>query len=366
MSSTKNNARIPDVNTLMAMGFDPKTGLPYRCGSGKTNLKPDIKKTLRIMDEQDAINRFTWHNLPKGLNGHLIERILYYKGQGAFFYMPSNETFYFLPYALDGTIDCYGRFTSITPLPFNGSTSNEKGGQKPWINGLSRTPVYDPILLEELTLNDLDTKCVLLHDYSCQISQTNIPRQNLNDPILDVMADCIPFLRTALLNSTGVSGVRVNDQSGADNVLAASAALDVAALTGEKYIPIVDALEMQPLTTSTVSQSQEFLLSMQALDNYRLSTYGLDNGGLFQKNAHKLEAEQEMNQGNVGLIMQDGLTNRQEFCDLINNIWGLGVYVMVSETAIGIDRNLDGEISDTTDTAANDISTETEANNDTE
>jgi hypothetical protein len=39
---------------------------------------------------------------------------------------------------------------------------------------------------------------------------------------------------------------------------------------------------------------------------------------------------------------------------------------MVSETAIGIDRNVDGEISDTTDTAANDTFNGTEANYDTE
>ena len=145
--------KMTDVNLLIAAGFDPKTGLPYRMTSSeKANLKPNIRKVLRIVDEQDAINRYVWRNLPKGLNSQLLERILYYKGQGAFFYMPSNETFYFLPYALNGSIDVYGRFTSITPLPFNGSTANEKGAQDPWIKGLSKTPIYDIILPEDLTL----------------------------------------------------------------------------------------------------------------------------------------------------------------------------------------------------------------------
>lgn len=266
-----------------------------------------------------------------------------------FFYMPSNKTFYFLPYALDGTIDVYGRFTSVTPVPFNGSTSNEKGSEKPWISGLSREPIYDLILPEDLKIEDLESKCVLLHDYSNQISQTNISRQQLNDPILDVMADCIPFLRTALLNSTGVSGIRVTGQEGAANVLAASKAIDIAALTGEKYVPIVDAVEMQDLTTGSIAKSEEFLLTMQSLDNFRLSLYGLDNGGLFQKKSHMLEAEQEMNGGNVGLVMQDGLTLRQNFCNLINSIWGIGIWCEVSETVTGADKNLDGEISDEQD-----------------
>lgn len=344
-NQTKNNARMVDTDLIIQAGFDPITGLPYRLTSNqKADLKPNIRKLLRIVDEQDAINRYTWYNLPKGLNAHLLERILYYKGQAAFFYMPSNETFYFLPYALNGTIDVYGRFTSITPLPFNGSTSNEKGSDKPWINGLSRVPEYDIILPEDLTIDDLENKCVLLSDYSNQIAQTNIPRQQLQDPLLDVMADCIPFMRTALLNSTGVSGVRVNGQEGAANVLAASRALDCAALTGEKYIPIVDALEMQALTSSNVSNSEDFLLAMQSLDNFRLSMYGLENGGLFQKRSHMLEAEQKMNNGNIGLILEDGLINRQHFCDIVNSIWGLGIWCEASETITNTDSNLDNDI----------------------
>lgn len=338
-------AKMTNQDLQAMAGINPKTGLPVRASSNKTELKPNIRKLLRIIDEQDAINRFTWYNLPKGITPHLIERVLYYRGQGIFFYMPTNETFYFLPYALNGTIDVYGRYTSVTPLPFNGSTSTD-GKERPWINGLSLKPEYDIILPEDLTLEDFEGKCVILHDYSNQLSQTNIPRQQLQDPLLDVMSDCIPFMRTALVNSTGVSGVRVNGQEGAANVLAASRALDCAALTGEKYIPIVDAIDMQDLTGGNVARSEEFLLAMQALDNFRLSMYGLENGGLFQKKSHMLEAEQRMNNGNVGLILQDGLTNRQNFCNIINSIWGLGMWCEVSETVSGTDRNFDGELVD--------------------
>ena len=97
-----NNARLPDINTLIQAGIDPKTGLPIRVDEEKCTLKNDIRRVLRVLDEQNAINRYTWFNLPDGLDGQLIERILYYKGQGMFFYMDTDETFYFLPYALDG------------------------------------------------------------------------------------------------------------------------------------------------------------------------------------------------------------------------------------------------------------------------
>lgn len=355
----KNNARLPDISTLIAAGIDPKTGLPIRMAETGCNLKPNIKKLMRIVDEQNAVNRYSWYNLPDGLDGQLLERILYYKGQGAFFYMEANEKFYFLPYALDGSIDVYGRFTGITPLPFNGSTK-DGDKEKPWIQGLHYEPVYGIILPEDLTYDDLTDKCVLLNDYSKQISQTVIPRQQLQDPILDVMSDCIPFMRTALLNSTGVMGMRVSSEDEYSNVEAASRSINAAALDGKKYVPVVGALEFQEMTGDNVGTAEQFLMAMQSLDNFRLSLYGLDNGGIFQKKAHMLQDEQDMVGGNVGLVMQDGLSIRQNFCNIVNSIWGLGIWCEVAETVSGQDKNGDGELSDKQDDKGNTVQTKQE------
>ena len=352
MASTKNNARMVDVNALIQAGIDPKTGLPIKAGSNAPcELKGNIKKNLRIMDEQNAVNCFTWYNLPSGIDAHLLERILYYKGQGMFFYMEEVNKFFFLPYALNGSIDVYGRFTSVTPLPFNGTT---KAGEKeqPWIQGLSRECVYEVELPENYinedgsvntdgVINTQNTKCVLLHDYTQQIAQTNISRQILNDPLLDVMSEMVPFARTALLNGTGVNGMRVHDEDEAANVDLASQAVTNAALTGKKWVPMVGSVEFQGLTEGAIAKAEEYFLALQSLDNLRLSFYGLDNGGLFQKKSHMLEAEQEVNQGNVGLIMKDRLDNRQDFCTLVNSIWGLNIWCEISETVIGMDKDGD-------------------------
>lgn len=339
-----NNAKLPDLNTLIQAGIDPKTGLPIRVDEEKCTLKNDIRRTLRILDEQNAINRYTWFNLPNGLDGQLIERILYYKGQGMFFYMETDNTFYFLPYALDGSIDVYGRFKAVTPLPFNGTAQDKKDA---WITGLTKIPVY------EVNLDvDLDTfldGCVLLSDYSKQISQTNIPRQTLQEPILDAMAEAFPLARTSLIANSGIKGMRVNDEDQQSTVKAASRSITRAALNGDIWIPVVGNIEFQELTDGSALKSEEFLLYMQALDNFRLSLYGLDNGGLFQKKSHMLEAEQEMNAGNVGLVYQDGLALRQKFCNLVNSIWGLGIWVEPSETVLNLDYDQDGDIDDDKD-----------------
>ena len=354
MANNKNNAAMYDVNSMVSAGIDPKTKLPVRMTEGKCTLKADIKKQLRILDEQNAINRYTWYNLPKGLSSELIERVLYYRGQGALFRL--QDKFYFLPYALqapeDGSgIDCYGRFTGITPLPFNGTSG---GGKKdePWIQGLTFKPIYDAVdpndFLDkkpEEILDFINGSCILLHDYTPQISQTNIPRQLLQDPLLDLMSECLPYMRTALMNSTGVMGLRITNEVEQPEVDRLSNSIQLAALDARKYVGITGDLEFQELTGGEVAKSEEFLLAMQSLDNYRLSLYGLDNGGLFQKKSHMLEAEQEMNSGNTGLVAEDGLRNRQRFCDIFNSIFAVDetelMGVVPSECTLGIDRNGD-------------------------
>lgn len=338
----KNNAALYDPTVLIQMGVDPKTGLPLKAQNTVDGFKSGNKKLLRIVDEQDAVNSFTWYNLPNGLNQGLIERILYYRGQGMFFYMEANDQFYFLPYALDGTIDVYGRFTGVTPLPFNGQASTTKDKkEEPWVIGLTKKPVYD-IKLDTLKIEDLTDSCVLLKDYTEQISQTNIPRQMLQDPLLDVMADCLPFMRTALLNSTGVKGMRVSNQSEMAQVFSANQQINNAALNGQWAIPVVGSVDWQELSDGQVAKSEEFLLAAQALDSYRLSMHGLPNGGLFQKKAHMLEAEQNMNTGTASLVLQDRLRQRQMFCDIVNSIWGLGIWCDINESLIQADTNGDG------------------------
>ena len=365
-SINKNNARLTDPNMLIQAGIDPRTGLPIKAAAVMDcALKGEIKKNLRIMDEQNAINCFTWYNLPSGITPQLLERILYYRGQGMFFYMKEVNKFFFLPYALDGTIDVYGRFTDVTPLPFNGTTKAAAGEkERPWIQGLKRKCVYEVELPENyinedgtIKVNDiLETQencCVLLKDYTEQISQTNISRQILNDPLLDVMSEMIPFARTALLNGTGVQGMRVGSEDEAANVSFASQAINDAALNGKKWIPVVGNVEFQDLTNGQVAKAEEYFLALQSLDNLRLSFYGLDNGGLFQKKSHMLEAEQEVNQGNVGLVMRDRLQQRQNFCTLVNSIWGLGLWCDISETVIGLDKDGDMVAGDNEDQGSN-------------
>lgn len=321
------------INLYESAGINPaavyngKTVNAVKKNSKRIDLKEEIKKQLRILDEQDAVNRYEWYNLPNGITGQFVEWLLYYYGQITIFYDEYTDKFYMLPYALNGEIDVYGRFKRIAPIPLANQSA-----EKP-LTAWSRDVVYD---IEDIDENTYTGGCVILRDYTHQRSQTSIARQIINDPILDIMAEAFPMARTSLIASSGVRGMRVPDEDSASNVAAASDSMTRASIDGKPLIPIVGPVEFQDLTNQP-GNSSEYLQYMQALDNFRLSLYGLKNGGVFEKDSAYVNNIQASNtQNNVGLVYMDGLKIRQTFCDLVNAIWGLGIWCDASPEVIGM------------------------------
>lgn len=345
-------AKLPDYQTMFMAGIDPKTGLPVKFSKGNAT-KDAIKLGLRVVDEQDAVNRYVWYNLPTNLTSQELERMIYYKGQLCFFYDKNLEEFYFMPYALDGTIDFYGRYNTIHPVPMTCGTE-DKGNkaQAQYLAGLKLKCVYGIKMPDEVTPEDLTDDTVLLHDYTKQLSQTIIPRVTINDPILDVMAECVPFMQTNLLLSTGINAIRVQDADAAQNVEDAARSMKDAALKQKPWLAIEGNIDFQELTNGQVGKSEEYMLAMQSLDNLRLSLYGIDNGGLFEKKAHELQSEADINGGPVGLVMQDGLQIRQNFCNIVNSIWDLGIWCEVNQNVSMADIDGDGVYYDTDEDGA--------------
>lgn len=326
-----------DTNLLIQAGIDPKTGLPIKYGNSSPKKEAMIK-LLRIRDEQDAISRYQWYNLPNELDQKLIEKILYYRGKGCLFYMSLDEKFYFLPYALNGSIDCYGRYTGITPVVL-GSTE-----EKPFINGLVKKPFYDTVL--DITPDNINNGCFLLHDYSTGLFQDVIPRAVLMTQLIDTQSNIIPYMETALINSAGVEGLIVSSQDEQVNATKASSQIQDAALNQRKYLAMIGNSTTVALNSSGATSPEEFFRSYQSMDNLRLSMHGLNKGGIFEKSAHMLESEMQATLGTSSSSLQDGLYNRQRFCNIVNAKTGLGIWCEISELAMEHDRNMDMEISD--------------------
>ena len=88
-------------------------------------------------------------------------------------------------------------------------------------------------------------------------------------------------------------------------------------------------------------KASEYFLAMQSIDNLLLTTHGIDNTGVYEKKAHILESENAVNATNVSLVLADELRQRQNFCNIVNSLWNIGIWCEVSEELLGYDRNED-------------------------
>lgn len=326
---------LDNMEVIRATGIAPGVGFVKDKGPGCV-LEEHLRRELRIKDLQQFLKRFKWNGW-KDIVANDVERMLYYRSQLMLFYLENvNEDgsgrYFILPYALDGQIDPYGRYIDITPVPFANGKVSEDGKEKPWIQGLKRRVIYDMDQFERLTDKEDKTKyCIILRDYSCQLPQNNLPRSVLQESLIGYQAEILPIMRTSLINSAGVSGVRVTTQDEQSNVKAANQAKIAAAKNGEGWIPVIGQIDFQDLNTSSSNAPTELLQAYQAIDNCRASFMGAGSGEVFQKNAHELQAEHDGNNKSVEPILEDSLDNRKMFVELANAYFGLNLSVEIGE-----------------------------------
>lgn len=304
-------------------------------GGSKLPLKDQMRIIMRVVDEADAIGRFEWKNLPENftMTSDEIERLIYYRGQLIFFYFEPLNKFYLMPYA-GQDIDFYGRFTYVTPIPVATGSENENYEvQKKNLSSLKLKAFYvKPTQQEIKDAGGINNIGIIIRDYDCQMnSQYIIPRAELNEPLLDLESEIFPMARTMRIAACGVKGMRVPDGGASDHVGEANAKMYEAAISGEPFVPIECPVEFQELNEGTAAKNENFMLDLQTSENFRLSTYGIENGGLFNKQSHELENEAKLNSGPVRARLKRCLNKRKESADIINKIWGLNIQPVISE-----------------------------------
>lgn len=331
-----NNAKMIDIGALISAGINPKTGLPIKASGQPDQLESDMRKLLRIKDEQEAVNRYTWFNTALTINSNMLERFIYYRYRLAYFFF--NGHFWVMPFTLAGrgTLDFYNIENEITPIPYNSSASKET---KAILSSMTFRVVKEPLI--NPTKDDMLHSAVIIKDYTPQSDINNaIPRATLQDGIISLQASIMPYMRTNLMNATGVVGVKVSDQQEANDVIEGAGSVNEYAKKGIPWIPITQKLDRQPLSGSGSAESASYLQAFQSIDNLRQSFLGINKSGIYDKSQYVNASQTAMN-APVGFPLSDGLKLRQDACDIINSIWGVGISCETSETALSTDTDGD-------------------------
>lgn len=291
-----------------------------------------------IQKEQNRIEimeRYMWINVPFGISADIIERILYYRGRGVFYYNEELEKFQFLPFALHDIVDEYGRFTMCNSLVFTGSDS-EKKDKKREIRAVKENIelVYDLPYNKEMLENIRKKKNygIILNDSSLGLSQQPIIRANYVRPVLHLMATMMQIINTAIFGAADHSLLQVETEAEYEALNAQIDAINQDILKGRRFTGIVGTFPINPIKTSSTYDVEGLFATYNSLSNLLKTINGIANPGLFDKKAHLLQEEQNLNETNADDIYYNGLRMRQEFCLMIQAYYGYPVWCSSKRT----------------------------------
>lgn len=286
---------------------------------------------MRDKNKIDVLERYMWTNMLPGLTQDLIERILFYRGKGVFYYNPDVEKFQFLPFGLNGLIDEYGRYTRVNTLPFTGvdrvKSADSKKMEKAIYEELEI--VYDlpytPEMLEKVR-NSKKPVGIILNDSSLDVGQQPPIRSNMCKPILHLMATLMQIINTAMFGCADHNLVKVTTEGEYSSIVNQLSSINSDILHGERFTPIIGELPIETLKTNNTANLEGLFSTFNSLNNLLKSINGVANSGVFEKKAHLLQEEQDINDTNADDVYYNGLRLRQEACILIQAYYGYPIW----------------------------------------
>ena len=335
------NAGITPTKKMLKYGNSiDQNGNPVVPNMLKYNL--DYDSLYSIMEQQnkiETIERYLWINVPFGLTQDLIERVLFYRGKGVFYFNDKVGKFQFLPFALNGLIDEYGRYLKCNTLPFTGVDNyKEEGFKRSKIKGDAKQPKYiyqDLEIVYDLPYNEEMLKVIrekkvvgiVLNDNTLSVNQQPVIRSLYVRPILRMMSTLIQIINTAMFGAADHNLLQVENESEYNSVRMEIEAINQDILRGKRFTPVNAVGTITPLKTSNTADLEGLFGTFNSLSNLLKSITGVANAGVFDKKAHLLQEEQKLNGSNSDDIYYNGLRMRQEFCLMIQAYYGYPIWV---------------------------------------
>lgn len=248
-------------------GFNP-------VAKGESRNKVKLRGLLYNKHFQEYMERYKWEGLPDELPVDLIERILFFRFKGMFF--KYNDKHYFLPFALKGTIDPYGRYESVVPTLFTGQW-DEKA--KKYTDELFLpSAVSDKMFNVKYSINGEkdDWNTVILTDQSLHISQDLPTPATTITPIIDQLTDIIVLVNIDLMSSAKVYTIVAPDQETKEAIEQEMSELDGNIAQGKRFVVLTGnpAQRLEELQGSSAKDSARYFQTYQSLDNLRKEIIG--------------------------------------------------------------------------------------------
>lgn len=286
----------------------------------------------------ETLERYMWVNLPPGLTQDIVERVLFFRGKGILYYNDNVDKFQFLPFALNGLIDEYGRYLKVNTLPFVGvdeteNTNNNKKKLEKFVYE-ELDVVYDLPYTKDMLERIRNRKpCgIIINDNSLGASQSPVIRNLYVLPVLRILSTLIQIINTAIFGCADHSLIQVQSEAELNSLNEQIEAINQDILHGKRFTGVVGAIPIQPLKTNNTANVEGLFQTFNSMTNFLKSITGIANPGVFDKKAHLLQEEQQLNGSNADDAYYNGLRLRQEACILFQAYYGYPTWCVSKRT----------------------------------
>ena len=296
------------VNTFLDLLIKAGFNIPVEFSIEKINYQ----NLVFNMDFEQCTGRYRWENLPDGIESYLIESMLYYRGSLMGFF--NGGKLKILPYANQGSINEYGLPERVKPLTFNGTSADEA---KPYGKG------------EEYKVSSnveiVSSGAVLLYD-RIPVSRSGLvaPRFIINTAVIELEAEIISRIKNNIKNSDKKVVFYADDEN---QKQAFQEAIKEAYEADSPFVVVVKGSKKWGSENTDYMhgdvglKAQELFESWQSINNIRVMSEGIINGGAFEKKERVVNAEVQDESTQTSLILDSGLALRRLWLEQMKLTW---------------------------------------------
>lgn len=282
---------------------------------------PDKEKYRLIWGQYDftqCVSRYVWENLPNGLTGWVVERMLYYRGCLAGFKRAGMV--FILPFVVDTEdLNVYGFPTSIRPMTYNGKM-NVGINDAFFADEKFKLPV--DVVGNETT----DYDAVLLYDnVPNSPSGITTPRCVLNQIIIKEIADVFARININVVVSNKKILLQIKDPKQTDVM---RKELEIAFGSDSPFGIISSPFDVNNIQSSNDFNADDLFNTIKNYDAIRCFMSGISSKSFgTDKKERLVSGELAGAEEEKSLVLDLGLDLRRQFCDLCNKKFGTNMSV---------------------------------------
>lgn len=286
------------------------------------------------LDLNQNCNKYRWKNLPQGLTGWNLERMLYYYGALSGF--KYNDQIYVLPFTPTKELNVYGYPTTIQPISFNGRTPDNSSKDFFGADFKVSTFIHG-------TSKDDKKACILLDSIPEAIG-TFLPlnRYAQSQILINDIIETLKRININIVVSNKKLVIQCEDEKQADVV---RQELNTGYTADEPFIVCTSPTKLPNVSQSSDLQASDLFNVVKQYDSIRCQMSGILTKSFGQDKKERVNSGELMGEKEqVNLIYDVGLYLRQLWAEDMNSIFNTNIEVEENKEAQEETEELEEEV----------------------